>query len=199
MKKIFCATAVTLVALSSPALAAVSVPKGFLLYEKQAAKKDNDPETSWAVSSKATAKLAVNPCDKAALGRYQRTAAKTIVYTAVPDYSKSEQVILFATDEAAARAMADIKAAAGRCGSAGYRYSVAAVALGEAGLAVTGQTYFTRKPAIGGERAIVTRRANALIVYTVAGEWGKPAKADFARQTADAKKMLAKICQIATC
>lgn len=45
----------------------------------------------------------------------------------------------------------------------------------------------------------MTRRANALILYTVSGEWSKPAKADFRQQTKDTRRMLAKICAIAGC
>ncbi|GAA2209425.1 hypothetical protein GCM10009850_048830 [Nonomuraea monospora] len=179
--------------------ATVAIPNNFLLYEKEAAKKDDNPETSWTATGRRTAPLVVNPCQKAALGRTGRTQARTLTYTAVPDYSKSEQVVLYATPAAAAKALRDLEAAVRACGSAAYRYSAAAVALGDKGLMVTGQAYQGRKPAVGGERAIVTRRANALILYTVAGEWGKPAKADFKRQTSDTKRMLAKICTLADC
>ncbi|MFI6292824.1 hypothetical protein ACIBEJ_14650 [Nonomuraea sp. NPDC050790] len=176
-----------------------AIPQGFLLYEKDAAKKDRNPETSWTVSRKKTAKSVVNPCDRAALGQAGRTSAKTIVYTAVPDYSKSEQVILYADAASAGAALTAIRSAAASCGSKGYRFSSRAVKLGDAALAVTGQSYHKGKAAVGGERAIVVRRANALIVYTQAGEWGRPAAADFARQTKDAGRMLAKICQVASC
>ncbi|MBB5077869.1 hypothetical protein [Nonomuraea endophytica] len=176
-----------------------AIPQGFLLYEKDAAKKDKNPETNWAVSKKKTAKSVVNPCDRAALGQAGRTSAKTIIYTAVPDYSKSEQLILYTDATSAGAALAGIKSAAASCGTKGYRFSARAVKLGDAALAVTGQSYYKGKAAVGGERAIVVRRANALIVYTQAGEWGKPATADFTRQTQDAKRMLAKVCQIASC
>ncbi|MFE3450966.1 hypothetical protein ACFXJ8_18770 [Nonomuraea sp. NPDC059194] len=181
-----------------------TIPKGFLLWEKAAAKKDNDPETNWAVNRRATAKLTVNPCDKSALASAGRVAARTIVYTAVPDFQKSEQVILYATKDQATQALAELRAALRACGSiktegSEYRYSGKAVKLGDEGLAVTGQSYAGRKPAIGGERAIVSRRGTALVLYSQAGEWGKPAAADFAAQTKDAKKMLGKICAIASC
>lgn len=192
MMKILSMAAATVAALAP-------IPNGFLLYEKDAAKKDANPETSWAVSAKVTAKLVVNPCDKASLGRAGRSAAKTITYTAVPDYSKSEQIILFTGDEAAAKAFADLKIAVRKCTKPDYRYTTKAVALGDEGQAVTGHSYQNGKPAVGGDRAVVVRRANALIVYTVSGEWGKPAAADFTRQTKDATRMLAKICQIAAC
>ncbi|TMR90677.1 hypothetical protein [Nonomuraea basaltis] len=179
--------------------AAVAIPNNFLLYEKAAAKKDNDPETSWSASGKRSARLVVNPCQKAKLGQSGRKEARTLTYTAVPDYSKSEQVILYSSPAAAGKAMRDLEAAVRACGSAGYRYSAAVVDYGDKALKVTGQVYQGKKPAVGGERAIVTRRANALIVYTVSGEWGKPAASDFKQQIKDTKRMLAKVCSLATC
>ncbi|NRQ37149.1 hypothetical protein HII36_35735 [Nonomuraea sp. NN258] len=179
--------------------AALAIPGNFLLYEKDAAKKDDNPETTWTVSARKSAKLVVNPCDKAALGARGRTAAKTITYTAVPDFAKYEQVILYSSEGAAAAAMSDLRAALRACGTKGYRFKGAKALLGDDGLMVIGQTHQGAKPAIGGERAIVARRANALILYSQAGEWGKPAKADFKQQTGDAKRMLAKICDIAAC
>ncbi|WP_336214285.1 hypothetical protein [Nonomuraea sp. LPB2021202275-12-8] len=179
--------------------ATVGIPNGFMLYEKAAAKKDDNPEHSWRVSAKKSAALVVNPCQKRGLGQSGRKAAKTLVYTAVPDYSKSEQVILYSSRSAAKKALRDLHKAARVCGTSDYRYSSRAVRLGDEALAVTGQAYQARRPAIGGERGLVTRRGNALLVYTVAGEWGKPATADFKQQTKDSKRMLDKICRIAAC
>jgi hypothetical protein len=179
--------------------AAVAIPNNFLLYEKAAATKDDDPETNWSASSKKTAGLVVNPCGKAKLGQSGRKESRTLIFTGVPDYSKSEQVILYATPAAAGKAMRDLEAAARSCGTAAYRYTAITTALGDQALKVTGQAYQGKKAAVGGERAVVTRRANALIVYTVAGEWGKPAAADFKQQIKDTKRMLAKVCTIATC
>lgn len=179
--------------------AAVSIPSGFLLYDKAATVKDDDPETSWAVSRRTSAPLVVNPCERPKLGQTGRTAARTIVYTAVPDFSRSEQVILYTSESAARRAVKELRAAVGSCRISGYRYSADTVKLGDEALTVTGQSYQGRRPAIGGERAVVARRANALVVYTQAGEWGKPAKGDFARQSKDARRMLGKICAIASC
>ncbi|MGI5289179.1 hypothetical protein ACQEVF_38380 [Nonomuraea polychroma] len=179
--------------------AAVAIPNNFLLYEKAAAKKDDDPETSWSASGKKSARLVVNPCQKGTLGQSGRTAARTLTYTAVPDYSKSEQVILYASAAAAGKALRDLEAAVRACGTKGYRYSATSVSLGDKALKVTGQVYQGKKAAVGGERAVVARRANALIVYTVSGEWGKPAASDFKQQAKDATRMLAKICTIADC
>ncbi|MFI7229980.1 hypothetical protein ACIBO5_42765 [Nonomuraea angiospora] len=177
----------------------LAVPNNFLLYEQAAATKDKNPETYWTASGKKSAALVVNPCQKARLAQSGRTQARTLVYTAVPDYSKSEQVILYASASAAGKALSDLGAAVRACSRPGYRYSAVAADLGDEGLKITGQAYQGKKPAVGGERAVVTRRGNALILYTVAGEWGKPAGADFKQQTTDTKRMLAKVCTIADC
>ncbi|MDA0637029.1 hypothetical protein OUY22_26795 [Nonomuraea sp. MCN248] len=179
--------------------AAVAIPNGFMLYEKAAAKKDDNPEHSWEVTRRTSAKLVVNPCDRSTLARSGREAAKTLIYTAVPDYSKSEQVILYTSKATAKKAMRDLRAAVRACGTKNYRYSGKKVKLGDESLAVIGQAYSRGKPAIGGERGIVTRRANALVIYTVGGEWGPPATADFRMQLKDSRKMLGKICKIAAC
>ncbi|NUW37158.1 hypothetical protein HTZ77_38010 [Nonomuraea sp. SMC257] len=141
----------------------------------------------------------VDPCERPRLGQAGRTAAKTIVYTAVPDYSKSEQVVLYASEAAARKAMTDLRAAATACRTGGYRYAVAPLALGDEAVTLSGQSYQGGKPAIGGERAVVVRRADALILYTRAGEWGKPAKTDYREQVKDARRMLGKICTVAQC
>ncbi|WP_113699379.1 hypothetical protein [Nonomuraea lactucae] len=179
--------------------AATAIPNGFLLYEKAAAVKDDDPETTWTVNRKKSAGLVVNPCERPRLAQAGRTAARTVVHTAVPDFSKSEQVILYKSASAARKAVKDLRSATATCRVRGYRYGLRDVGLGDEALAVTGQVYHGRKPGFGGERGIVARRANALVIYTQAGEWGKPAKADFTRQTKDARRMLAKICDVAAC
>ncbi|GAA2667373.1 hypothetical protein [Nonomuraea recticatena] len=191
-------------ALALTATPSATIPQGFLLWEKAAATKDDNPETNWAVSGRTSARLTVNPCDKAKLASAGRVAARTIVYTSVPDFQRSEQVILFSSADLATQAMAGLRSALRTCATVksqgpDYRYAGKKAALGDEGLAVTGQSYDGRRAAIGGERAIVTRRGNALVLYSQAGEWGKPAASDFAAQTKDARKMLAKICSIASC
>ncbi|TMR08849.1 sensor domain-containing protein [Nonomuraea turkmeniaca] len=179
--------------------AAVAIPNNFLLYEKAAATRDDNPETSWSASGKKPARLVVDPCQNATLGQSGRTAARTLTYTSVPDYSKSEQVILYSSPAAAGKALRDLQTAVRACGTTSYRYSATTVSLGDQALKVIGQAYQGKKAAVGGERAIVARRANALIVYTASGEWGRPAASDFKQQTKDARRMLAKICTIADC
>ena len=43
------------------------------------------------------------------------------------------------------------------------------------------------------------RKANAVLVYLMAGEYSKPAKQDWADQLRDAGKMTAKVCGVITC
>ncbi|MEV0385338.1 hypothetical protein [Nonomuraea sp. NPDC050643] len=179
--------------------ATVAIPTNFLLYEKAAATKDDNPETSWSAGSRKSAPLVVDPCQKGKAGQAGRTQARTLIYTSVPDYAKSEQVVLYASAAAAGKALRDVEAAVRSCGTKGYRYSAKALALGDRALSVTGQAYEGKKPAVGGDRAIVTRRANAVIIYAVSGEWGTPKAADFKQQTKDTKRMLAKVCTIADC
>ncbi|GIH71004.1 hypothetical protein [Sphaerimonospora thailandensis] len=209
MKRILGAAAVavafgmTLTA-APPAMAAGHIPKGFLLYEKEAAKHHNDDEARWEVSRKTGASFAVNPCEKATLGRSGRMAAGTATYTAVPDYMRAEQVILYNSARSAKKALRDLRAAVAECRKIGtgqetYRFTSAGAAIGDEAVKITGQAYYGKKFAVGGQRALVTRRANAVVVYNVAGEWGKPAKSDFSRQLKDTKKMLVKICTIADC
>ncbi|MFC0864010.1 hypothetical protein ACFHYQ_17065 [Sphaerimonospora cavernae] len=209
MKRILGAAAVAVafgmtLAAAPPAMAAGHIPKGFLLYEKEAAKHHNDDEARWEVSQKTGARFAVNLCDKATLSRSGRVAARTATYTAVPGYARAEQVILYASPRAAEKAMRDLRAAVARCRSTRasgltYRVTSAKAAIGDDALKITGQSYRGRKWAIGGERALVTRRANAVVVYNIGGETGKPARSDFTRQLRDARTMLGKICRIADC
>lgn len=209
MKKILGTAAVALafgvtIAAAPPATAATHIPKGFLLYEKEAAKHRNDPEARWEVSRKTGARLVVNPCEKAGLGRSGRVAAGTATYIAVPDYMRAEQVILYSSSGAAKKALRDLRADVARCrkigtGQVTYRFTSARAALGDEAIKITGQVYHGRKFAVGGQRAVVARRANAVVVYNIAGEWGGPARSDFSRQLKDTGRMLAKICRIARC
>ncbi len=208
MKRILtiCALAGVAVSVASPALAAPAaetIPTGFLLYEKAAAQKEVAPQSRWSVNQSRNAKLTVNPCQRASLATAGRTAARTVTSIAVSD-QRSEQVILYSSAETARRALAEVRKALPVCPpvqtpQTAYKYSGEAVALGDEGLAVTGQLYQSGKATVGGERAILVRRGNALIIYSRATEWGAPDMADFAQQTKDAKIMLAKICQVAKC
>ncbi|MEV7908229.1 hypothetical protein [Streptomyces anulatus] len=194
-------TSVTTPALAAPS--AEAIPRGFLLYEKASEKKDATGQGLWSVDQRKNAKLAVDPCHSGSLAVTGRTAARTVTYTAVSD-QRAEQLILYSSAQAAGQALAEVRRALARCpaiqaAQTAYRYSGAAVALGDEGLAVTGQLYQGGKATLGGERVILARRGNALIVYARSAEWGAPDKADFARQTKDAESMLAKVCQVARC
>ncbi|MBB2911884.1 hypothetical protein FHS43_003164 [Streptosporangium becharense] len=192
-------------AIPAAAVAAPAIPKGFLLYEKDAAKKDDDPETNWKVSHSVKAKLAVNPCDRGSLARVGRVAARTVTFTGVPDFMKVEQVVLYASPADAAKAVTQVRSALAACGtttSAGstYRYVPTPVTgLGDEALKVSGQVYYGKKAGVGGDRSVLVRKGNAVLVYLWAGEYSAPAKADWATQLRDARRMTAKICAIAAC
>lgn len=203
-----CTLAVVMATVMAPALAFASssgspgaIPPGFLLYEKAAAQKS--ATGMWSVSQARDAKLVVNPCYTGSPAAAGRIAARTVTYVAVSD-QRSEQVILYNSPKAAAQALADVRRALVRCpalqtSQTAYRYSGTPLALGDEGLAVSGQLYQGGKAKVGGERVVLTRRGNALVAYARSGEWGAPDKTDFAHQTKDAHTMLAKICQVARC
>ncbi|MER5424898.1 hypothetical protein [Streptosporangium roseum] len=203
MQKIIALVCAALVA--GTAAAAPGIPKGFLLYEKAAATKDRDPETNWKVSDSPKARFAVDPCGRGAVGKAGRVAARTVTFTGVPDFMKVEQVLLYGSKAAAEQAMTQIRAALSACGArsdrgAGYRYaSTAVTGLGDDALKVSGQAYYGKKVGIGGDRSVVVRKGNAVLIYLRAGEYYKPVKRDWADQVKDATRMTAKICGIATC
>ncbi|MEV4188779.1 hypothetical protein AB0J28_45835 [Streptosporangium canum] len=203
MQKIIILVCAALVA--GTAAAAPGIPKGFLLYEKAAATKDRDPETNWKVSDSPKARFAVDPCGRGAVGKAGRVAARTVRFTGVPDFMKVEQVLLYGSRAAAEQAMAQVRAALSACGAksgggSGYRYASAAVAgLGDDALKVSGQVYYGKKAGIGGDRSVVVRKGNAVLVYLRAGEYAEPVKRDWADQLEEATRMTAKICGIATC
>ncbi|MGJ6961496.1 hypothetical protein ACSDR0_06250 [Streptosporangium sp. G11] len=191
---------------TTPAAATTAaIPKGFLLYEKDAAKKDNDPETTWKVSNSAKAGLAVNPCGRSTLAATGRAAARTVTFTGVPDFMKVEQVILYGSPASAASAVAQVRAALTRCkartdSGSSYRYASARVTgLGDEALRISGQVYYGKKAGVGGDRSVLVRKGNAVLVYLWAGEYSKPAKGDWTDQLRDARRMTAKICDVATC
>ncbi|MEV4377716.1 hypothetical protein [Streptosporangium sp. NPDC049644] len=187
------------------AVAAAGIPKGFLLYEKDAAKKPALAESSWKVSDSAKVRLAINPCDRATLARTGRTAARTVTYTSVPDFQKVEQVILYRSKAAAAGAVAQVRSALTACrsntnGGSAYRYvSSRLTGLGDEALKVSGQVYYKGKAGVGGDRSVLVRKGNAVLVYLWAGEYYKPARSDWATQLRDARKMTGKICAVADC
>ncbi|GAA2890921.1 hypothetical protein GCM10010517_55190 [Streptosporangium fragile] len=199
------ATAVAAAPAAAAPAAAPAIPKGFLLYEKDAAKKDDNPETNWAVSNSVKARLAVNPCDKAALARTGRVAARTVTFTGVPDFMKVEQVVLYRSPADAAKAVAQVRGALTACGAvtnsgSTYRYvSTRVTGLGDEALKVSGQVYYGKKAGVGGDRSVLVRKGNAVLVYLWAGEYSAPAASDWAVQLRDARKMTAKICAVATC
>ncbi|MEV7011079.1 hypothetical protein [Streptosporangium sp. NPDC051022] len=203
MKKIAALVCAALVA--GTAAAAPGIPRGFLLYEKAAAVKDDDPQTSWRVSDSPRSPFAVDPCGRGAVGKAGRTAVRTVTFTGVPDFMKVEQVLLYGSRADAGRAMTQLRGGLSACRSrkdsaSGYRYTSAPVTgLGDDALRVSGQVYYGGKAGVGGERGVVVRRGNAVLIYLRAGEYGRPAGRDWADQLRDATAMTGRICGIATC
>lgn len=180
--------------------AATAVPDGFLLYERAAI----EGKGLWSINKQKGARLAINPCLNDKLGTKGRTAARTILYHRPPSDRRAEQVILYSSAKEASAALGELKNDLPRCppfqsGPLVFRYFGQALRLGDEGLAVTGQLYDHGKAKVGGDRAVLTRRGNAVIVYARAGTFGAPKEADFAQQKKDAGTMLAKICRIANC
>ncbi|MFI6511400.1 hypothetical protein ACIBCT_27650 [Streptosporangium sp. NPDC050855] len=182
-----------------------TIPKGFLLYEKEAAKKDDDPETTWKVSGSVKTPLAVNPCDRSTPARTGRLAARTVTYTAVPDFMKVEQVVLYRSPADAARAVSQVRAALVACRSdtrsgSTYRYAHARQAgIGDEALRVSGQVYYRGKAGVGGDRSVLVRKGSAVLIYQWAGEYSRPVASDWAVQLRDARRMTAKVCSVAIC
>ncbi|GAA5074159.1 hypothetical protein HNP84_009460 [Thermocatellispora tengchongensis] len=203
-----CAATAAVALAAQPASAATGhrIPEGFLLYEKAAAKDDHSEETSWRVSDRRGHTLAVNPCQDKSLARHGRAAARTIVYRA-PEFQRVEQVLLYRGVHEARDAFGEVRAALRRCEVnreeyGAYRYSWQRAPLGDEALRVAGQSYSGRKGdevAVGGERAYVVRRGNAIMIYSEAAEYGMPKPAQYSQQRRDAAKMVAKICAIARC
>ncbi|MFC7643590.1 hypothetical protein ACFQX6_24470 [Streptosporangium lutulentum] len=179
MKKIIALVCVALFA-GTAAATAPAVPKGFLLYEKDAAKKDKDPETNWKISNSPKTPLEVNPCRKTAPGGAGRTVARTVRFIGVPDFMKVEQVILYNSPAAARKAVAQLRAALSACRSttgsgSGYRYVSAPVTgLGDEALRVSGQVYYGKAVGVGGERSVLVRKGDAVLVYVRAGSTSSP-------------------------
>ncbi|WP_326821283.1 hypothetical protein [Streptosporangium sp. NBC_01756] len=203
MQKIVALSCAALVA--ATAAAAPGIPRGFLLSERAAATKDADPQTNWKVSDSLKTRFALDPCGRNAPGRTGRVAARTVTFTGVPDFMKVEQVLLYGSQAGAARAVSQVRAALSACGSrkdggSAYRYAATAVAgLGDEALKVSGQIYYGAKAGVGGDRTVLVRRGNAVLVYLRAGEYSRPVGRDWADQLRDATRMTAKICGIATC
>jgi hypothetical protein len=128
-----------------------------------------------------------------------------VTFIGVPDFMKVEQVVLYRSKAAAAGAVAQVRSALTACRSnteagSSYRYvSSRLTGIGDEALKVSGQVYYGKEAGVGGDRSVLVRKGNAVLVYLWAGEYSKPEKSDWATQLRDVRKMTGKICGIADC
>jgi hypothetical protein len=185
-----------------------AIPANFLLHEKTAREPVKYPgEEEWTISESRTRTLLVNPCDlKPARDKGRRdkgrepVAMRTVGYTA-PEHFSGEQVVVYRSSAAAKAAMASLRGQVKRCardadGEFVTRAYATPVRIGDEAFRFASQNYHGAKPAIGGERAVVVRKARAVAIYAVSGEYGRIRSSDYAKQLKEAEKMAAKLCSL---
>lgn len=201
-----------------PVQAATKLPKNFLLYERTAredmARDDPDDiydyEETWLYDDRANQPLLANPCYTVAvatgpstkIGLTGRKAVRSVTFSSQEYYGTQEQVIVYRSTKIAKKVMHDWKAAAARCARKGskaqpmgvFRRKLYPSSLGDQAWAVTG---YNTDDDDQWDAYVIVRRANAIIYY--GGPRLKRQKKPFARDRRDAKKMLAKICRVASC
>jgi hypothetical protein len=173
------------------AASGAALPKGFLLYEAKAAGPSRSWET-WKVSDRLNRRLQVNPCDQNP-GAKNRSAARTITYSAETDYL-AEQVVVYGDETAARKAMSSVRADLKRCARVGighnrYSYKWKNVGIGDEALRVGGFFFETRM------RYVVVRKGKALVVYAQSGDVsGRLLSSHFRLLEKDARTMAGKVC-----
>ncbi|MEU9885930.1 hypothetical protein [Sphaerisporangium sp. NPDC051011] len=176
------------------AVAGGVLPKGFLLYEAEAAGPSKPWET-WHVSDRVGQRLAVNPCgdDPAPKGR---AAARGITHTVENDYT-TEQVIIYRDRSAARKAMSSLRADLERCathkgtGHDGYSYKWKKTAIGDDALRVGGFFFESRV------RYVVVRKGRALALYSGTGMvTSRLLPSHFRPLVKDARTMAGRLCRL---
>ncbi|MER6945770.1 hypothetical protein ABT294_17225 [Nonomuraea sp. NPDC000554] len=195
------AAGVSVLFLAAPAAAAAGLPKGFLKYESEQARKPfGEAEISWRVSDKRTEVAALELCAGDEL-LSQAKSLRSVFADGDADYHYREQVAVFADEKAAAGAMAKLRKAVKGCakvvifgGTAAYRG--AKLPLGDEALQVS--RYNLESKSAYGERSVVARRGSAVIVYAEVALYAskKPKASDFRSQVRDAKAMAVKVCDL---
>lgn len=196
--------------------AARAIPKNFLLHEKDVAydKAHNDPddyadpEEMWWTDKKKNQWLAVGPCDTSATGerrdpkagRDDRLDARKVTFQSQEYVNSVEQLILYRSEKAARHAMTEFRRGWEKCRGRSsdtygdYRRTLTKVRLGDFAWRTSARAGISGE----GDDAVIVRRANAVLVYLTKGS-GKPKAANFRKVTAEAGKMLRKVCVIASC
>ncbi|MEV1002733.1 hypothetical protein [Nonomuraea sp. NPDC050202] len=193
------ATLALLLALSP--VAAIEIPKNFLLIERDARKKLGPmqvDEEGYTISDKLTAPLELNPCHHKRATDRDRVAARTITHWTSAPSGSSEQLVLYKSSRAAHTALtrlrADVKRCARRSSPSQPRLKIQwRTSQAKAGDEAVGMGYQTRQ---GGSvnqtiTGIVARRGSALMIYTTDEGFYDPG-----RLTKNARKMAVKVCQL---
>ncbi|MEZ7125701.1 hypothetical protein ACBR40_10205 [Nonomuraea sp. AD125B] len=164
------------------ALGPVQIPDNFLLTEKAARapqSEDDRAESSWRISDKTTAPLALNPCRRKRVSPAERSAVRTIFHdTTAPSHS-SEQLLVHRSAGAARTALRTLLADARRCRTKPYgapyswardsrtRWVVSPTRVGDEAALMHLMMYDKLNkewtPLLSG---IVARKGRALMVYT---------------------------------
>ncbi|MEU4831936.1 hypothetical protein [Streptosporangium sp. NPDC023615] len=197
------ATATATASLPGGTAAAVRIPRNFLLHEAKARGPVRYPEEErWTIRDGLRGALEIELCGPRRPSDTGRTAMRTVVHEA-PEHRSGEQLVIYRSAGAARRAMAGILAHVGRCArvpSEGVVVKSRAdrVRAGDRAVRISVQSYDAKgvRPAIGGQRAVVVRRDRALVIYVLAGEYGRVRDSDFTRQLKDAGRMAAKVCSL---
>jgi hypothetical protein len=180
---------------------APALPTGFLLHEKTAREPVRYPgEEKWTISESRTRTLVVNPCRLKSPRDKGRVAMRTVGHTA-PEHYSGEQVVIYRSRAAAKAAMAGLRAQVERCvhdaeGPFATRAHATSVSVGDQAFRFARQNYYESKPAIGGDRAVVVRKARAVAIYVTSGEYGRIRSSDYTDQLRHARKMAAKLCSL---
>ncbi|MEU0569803.1 hypothetical protein ABZ297_31110 [Nonomuraea sp. NPDC005983] len=201
------AAGVSVLFLAAPAAAAAAatadgLPRGFLKYESEQARKPfGKAEISWRVSDKRTEVATLDLCGARASLLSQAESVRSVLADGDADYHYREQVAVFADDQAATGAMAKLRKAVRGCakvktsaGSTAYRGQK--LPIGDEALQVS--RYNLKSENAYGERSVVVRRGSAVIVYAEVSLYtsNKPKASDFRSQVRDAKAMAVKVCDL---
>ncbi|XVQ87294.1 hypothetical protein ACQP2K_07730 [Microbispora siamensis] len=188
------AAAVTVIgAGQAMAAAPATLPKGFLLDEA----KVDGPHRPWEhlkLTDSLNKPLEVNPCDRRT-ARDGRGASRTFTYVAETVY-RSEQVVLYPSEQAAKAAMKSVRADLAKCGTGGkgpnrHAYTWKSTDVGDEALRIGG--FFFENSS----RSVIVRKGSAVAVYVRTGMVTKSLPvSQFRPLIKDARTMAGKLCDL---
>ncbi|TQS25905.1 hypothetical protein [Microbispora sp. KK1-11] len=173
--------------------APATLPKGFLLDEA----KVDGPRRPWEhlkLTDSLKKPLEVNPCGRRT-ARDGRSASRTFTYVAETVY-RSEQVVLYPSEQAAKAAMKSVRADLAECGTGGrgpnrHSYTWKSTDVGDEALRVGGFFFENRS------RTVIVRKGSAVAVYVRTGLVTKSLPvSQFRPLIKDARTMAAKLCDL---